>query len=880
MYLLGGTLYLLLTGGLYPHEAGKAGLAVARAREGIIRPPGIAAPGRYIPKELEDLCLHALAKNPADRVSSVAEFLQRLGDYLSGAHRRRQSNEATEKAAQQIAELARDRAEGSLSPLQGYQRHGAIAETTARALELWSENQQARSLRRQNLLTWIEAEIAHDDLLLARVHLEELRESAPGEAGTWTPLEEQLQEAELRRRFHRRQRVALAWAAALLFCCAIGFALVSRRSRIAAERSLAVAKEQGSGSRKLVNFILTQLKDELEKELTVGTTLTFPVANEMKHNIAEGVGERVRDYYLGLDTTAWPADMKHGLGVQMRQAGNTFYRLEDLDNSMLLLEKSLELLREGETDGHDEALCLFLIGEIARLRGDLRTAAQFLREAMRVMRKAHGPSNPELVELHVSVSDILYADGNYEEAFSELEKAEHIVDSTGNVSKLSEFRVRLSLGKIQAARGFSDEAGVHYREAIRIAEENFAPDSPDLGAALGNFSVFLLTRNRPDEAIPLLQRQLELSLRQDGPNHPDAGRARINLGDAYLRKRQNTDAKETLLEAVRILAAAFGENHPEVASALNALGVAHLRLDEDEEGLAALRRALAIREHHFGPDNPTVAISILNIGTSLHSEKRYEEALEYFQRAVAAFDRQPGGKTELLGTGLYNLGSTLDKLGRREEALPPYLRSLEIRAALEGADVPRHATQRGIIARLHRELGDHAKSIAQSEDALRLTGLAKEPDRSLQEALHGSLAASHAGRGDFAASRAHLDLVLQLSRELAPEDSKDPDNTITRVIRVLARRSRELAADGAPAEEQHRYARQTHDLIQLLSPEWQGGVLNRLNMAECLQVLGRDEEAAAIVRSLEADDFNAENNADNRQAWERLKEQYPPEPAP
>src|SRR5690606_34161710 len=70
VYLLGGTLYAILTGS-YPHAAPNSREAMAKAKVGFVPRPEHRAPRREIPPELSELCMRALAADPACRVPSA-----------------------------------------------------------------------------------------------------------------------------------------------------------------------------------------------------------------------------------------------------------------------------------------------------------------------------------------------------------------------------------------------------------------------------------------------------------------------------------------------------------------------------------------------------------------------------------------------------------------------------------------------------------------------------------------------------------------------------------------------------------------------------------------------------------------------------------------
>src|SRR5690606_10309895 len=90
VYLLGGTLYYLLTG-KPPHTGTESREVFLKARMGDVPLPSAVADGREVPAELEDLCMRALEPYHEDRMQTAKEFLAALQDYLSGASKRRES---------------------------------------------------------------------------------------------------------------------------------------------------------------------------------------------------------------------------------------------------------------------------------------------------------------------------------------------------------------------------------------------------------------------------------------------------------------------------------------------------------------------------------------------------------------------------------------------------------------------------------------------------------------------------------------------------------------------------------------------------------------------------------------------------------------------
>ncbi|MBI1290542.1 protein kinase [bacterium] len=213
IYLLGGTLYHILTGS-YPHEAPTSNAAMMRAATGEVIPPDLRAPGRWIPVQLAELAMKAMAPRPEDRLASAEDFIAGIRDYLTGASRRRESEALTERA-----QVLMDESIGLTQTADLYARRSEISEVLGRALELWPDSPAAMELKARNLSERIKGECKAGDLQLAAMHLEELRaqtETHPSLPVDIKLLGAEYNRAEARRRTQHRQRSLFAWAATIL----------------------------------------------------------------------------------------------------------------------------------------------------------------------------------------------------------------------------------------------------------------------------------------------------------------------------------------------------------------------------------------------------------------------------------------------------------------------------------------------------------------------------------------------------------------------------------------------------------------------------------------------------------------------------------------
>lgn len=252
VYLLGGTLYHLLTGS-YPHDAESASTAFEQARGGIVAPPAERCPGREIPDELARLAMRALAPAPADRPASAREFLAELQGFLSGAGKRRES------AA--LVASARARLESAAGA--DYVPLAAGDEELSRALGLWPGNPDARPLQLRLLESYARTALLHDDLVLARLQAERLPDG-PSRAELMGAVEAR---RAAQRRAARQRKAFLGASVVFLVLLAAGSVRYSLDQR-AANRALAAERDRAQRARgdaeELIRFLLGDLREKLQ----------------------------------------------------------------------------------------------------------------------------------------------------------------------------------------------------------------------------------------------------------------------------------------------------------------------------------------------------------------------------------------------------------------------------------------------------------------------------------------------------------------------------------------------------------------------------------------------------------------------------------------
>lgn len=224
-----------------------------------------------------------------------------------------------------------------------------------------------------------------------------------------------------------------------------------------------------------------------------------------------------------------------------------------------------------------------------------------------------------------------------------------------------------------------------YRDNVTLYEATLRKN-PDAWLAHHNLATLLLDGDRPDAALPHIERTLAL--------RPDYPEALSNLGNCLRLLGRAGEALAPLERAIQL--------QPRYAAAHNNLGAVLMALARPEEGRARFETAVRLQ--------PDYVTAHLNLGRALASAGRMPDATRHFAQAVQL---NPAD-----GNARLQLGTTLAVQARYAEALPHFAAALELD--------PDSADAHLRLAMTLRALGRTAEATEHYREAIRLNpGLAR-----------------------------------------------------------------------------------------------------------------------------------------------------------
>jgi len=654
VFLLGGTLYFLLTG-LPPHHGGSRMETYFRAKNGKVKHPQEASPDREVPKELAAVALDAMAKDPLDRIPNVETFVARLNDYLSGESRRRESEDI-------VADV-----EKTLMGASGnYALYGECVVNLGNARALWSANPAIRPLEERVFGEFAEAALANRDLTLATVQAERL---LPGVERTALLSRIEVTDRTLRNQ-KRERRIALAAVGvmvALFAVTGIQFAFEQARARAIADAARAqavAARVEAEASREraegLTDFMLTRLREQLK-----------PIG---RLKLLDEVASEALEYYnsvgranLGPEALRKQSIALFNIGDVSRDTGRSDEALSAYESA---LERRLSLAQAAPNDARAAVDVIATRNAIARLylqRGDLPRAEEESRVALRA-------------------SEALAA---------------RVPDNTDNARQLATCHTNLAL--IQMEQGKPDAATTSIREAISVSEGAFAkkPTERDLqvdcAAGYSNLGLILQRSGDPQGAIAAhrqalaLREDIETAQPTNTANQFSMARTLLALvplhgmrGEMDLA-REASDRALALLERLVAIDPLNLEWQQGLSAALNVQAMMRARGGDPAGAEEALNRALEIREYLVAQDGSNAAwlrdLSVAYNQLAAVTASRGEEAasLAFLRKDLAIAERlsklDPTNEVwrHDLALSYQSVGERLASLQQNEEALV-YLR--------------------------------------------------------------------------------------------------------------------------------------------------------------------------------------------------------------
>mgnify|MGYP003663398034 FL=1 len=241
--------------------------------------------------------------------------------------------------------------------------------------------------------------------------------------------------------------------------------------------------------------------------------------------------------------------------------GDQFRLMNDYERAELQLTRSLELSKR-LPDLSPEILTQRYINLI-----DLCTDIDNLDRALMLVAEleAFAESRPDLppgsrVDILVQHASIFYHQRDLESAATVFERAVAIGESQAP-THLGTIDAIAALAMVYTNLSRYEEAAPLHERNIEMSIDTLGPEHPATLQSMDNYAIQLFRSNQPDQARELLERVLEIRLKVFGSDHHKTNLTRALIGRTTFMAGDHASAEPILLDAYQRLIETLGQDH-------------------------------------------------------------------------------------------------------------------------------------------------------------------------------------------------------------------------------------------------------------------------------------------------------------------------------
>ncbi|KAG4395667.1 hypothetical protein AAZX31_19G007900 [Glycine max] len=227
-----------------------------------------------------------------------------------------------------------------------------------------------------------------------------------------------------------------------------------------------------------------------------------------------------------------------------------------------------------------------------------------------------------------------------------------------------------------------------------------------------------------NEAIPVLERSIDIPVLEDGQDHALAKFAGcMQLGDTYAMMGQIENSLLFYTAGLEIQGQVLGETDPRFGETCRYVAEAHVQALQFDEAEKLCQMALDIHRGNGAPASIEEAADRRLMGLICDSKGDYEAALEHYvlaSMAMAANDHEVD-----VASVDCSIGDAYLALARYDEAVFSYQKALTVFKSTKGENHPTVASVYVRLADLYNKIGKFKESKSYCENALRIFGKIK-----------------------------------------------------------------------------------------------------------------------------------------------------------
>jgi TonB family protein len=199
--------------------------------------------------------------------------------------------------------------------------------------------------------------------------------------------------------------------------------------------------------------------------------------------------------------------------------------------------------------------------------------------------------------------------------------------------------------------------------------------------------VQLLKQGKPQEALPLAKRALELREESVGPEHKLTVVALQNLGEVYSRLNKPSDGAKCYRRVLKIQEKLYGKSNAVLCYTLSKLGGALSAEYNSDAALEMFNRGLKLSEVAFGADAKETVRALSDLA-GFYRINDYNKSISYLQRMLKIQEKLLGENHPDVAALLLWCARVLEDANRKAEADDYEARARKIYSTLSSGAEP------------------------------------------------------------------------------------------------------------------------------------------------------------------------------------------------
>jgi tetratricopeptide (TPR) repeat protein len=191
-----------------------------------------------------------------------------------------------------------------------------------------------------------------------------------------------------------------------------------------------------------------------------------------------------------------------------------------------------------------------------------------------------------------------------------------------------------SLGQLKYQQKDYKGAEECFRQSLELREAALGGDHPTVISGINNLAALFVARGALDEAEPLLQRAMAVTVKRVEATQAELAVNLNNLVRLYV-KRGDYSRAEPLVVRLLALKRPLGPEHPDVAAVLVTLAKLRQSMGQSDAAERLWRRVLAVRQRTLATNDPLLASTLDGLADSCAAQGKTEQELSLRERSLA-----------------------------------------------------------------------------------------------------------------------------------------------------------------------------------------------------------------------------------------------------